>query len=70
MGQHVYLKDCSTKASVKQMGEYINLNQKLHTVTRNLLIVPIKLGNNAIGCLEVANKKKVQDFTTNDIAVL
>ena len=52
------------------MGEYINLNQKLHTVTRNTLIVPIKLGNNAIGCLEVANKKKVQDFTTNDIQVL
>ena len=52
------------------MGEFINLNQKLHTTTRNLLIVPIKLGNNAIGCLEVANKKKVADFNTNDISVL
>ena len=31
---------------------------------------PIKLGNNAIGCLEVANKKKVQDFTTNDIFLI
>ena len=52
------------------MGEFINLNQKLHTTTRNLLIVSIKLGNNAIGCLEVANKKKVADFNTNDISVL
>ena len=33
-------------------------------------MTPIKLGNNAIGCLEVAHKKKVQDFTTNDIGIL
>ena len=67
-GQSVYIKDCQKNKD--QMGEYVQLNAKLHTVTRNVLIVPIKLGNNAIGCLEVANKKKVQDFTSNDIAVL
>jgi hypothetical protein len=39
-------------------------------VTKNVLIAPIKLGSNAIGCMEVANKKKAQDFTTNDINVL
>ena len=53
-----------------QLGEYLLLNQKLHTVTRNVLICPIKLGNNAIGCIEVANKKKSQDFTTNDSSLL
>jgi len=35
-----------------------------------VLVVPIKLGNNAIGCLEVANKKKGGEFTSNDIMVL
>jgi GAF domain-containing protein len=35
-----------------------------------VLIVPIKLGNNAIGCLEVANKKRNGEFTTNDAQVL
>lgn len=33
-------------------------------------MIPIKLGNNAIGCLEVANKKKNGEFNTNDIDVL
>ena len=33
-------------------------------------MVPIKLGNNAIGCLEVANKRKNAEFTSNDIDVL
>lgn len=31
-----------------------------------MLFVPIKLGNHAIGCFEVANKKGLQEFTTND----
>lgn len=65
-GQTVHLKDCTNRDSKEQMGEYFTLNQKLHTVTKNVLIVPIKLGNNAIGCLEVANKKRNGDFTTND----
>ena len=69
-GQSMYIKDCSTPEGRHQCGEYLSLDQKLHTVTRNVLITPIKLGNNAIGCLEVANKKKVQDFTTNDINIL
>ena len=69
-GQNVYVKDCNTKESKAILGEYTTMDQKLHTVTRNVLVAPIKLGNNAIGCLEVANKKKVQDFTSNDIGIL
>ena len=34
------------------------------------MVVPIKLGNNAIGCMEVANKRRSGDFSTNDIQVL
>jgi|TARA_B110000305_G_C19399194_1_gene619176 GAF domain-containing protein len=64
------VKDCNTKESKAILGEYTTMDQKLHTVTRNVLVAPIKLGNNAIGCLEVANKKKVQDFTSNDIGIL
>jgi len=30
----------------------------------------VKLGSNAIGCFEVANKKGNLDFTTNDLEVL
>ena len=66
----MHIKDCGSSESKKQLGEYVTLNTKLHTVTRNVLIVPIKLGNNAIGCLEVANKKRAGEFTTNDISVL
>ena len=32
--------------------------------------MPIKLGNNAVGCIEIANKKGVQEFTDQDLAVL
>ena len=41
------------------MGEYITIDTKLHTVTRNLLIIPIKLGRSVVGCLEVANKRGI-----------
>jgi hypothetical protein len=34
------------------------------------MVVPIRLGNNAVGCLEVANKKRVQDFTSNDLELV
>ena len=37
---------------------------------RNVLFVPIKLGSHAIGCIEVANKKAKQEFTSNDFALL
>ena len=37
---------------------------------RNVLFIPIKLGNHAIGVFEVANKKGQQDFTTNDFSVV
>ena len=66
----VYVKDCNHASNKETLGEYLQINQKLHTVTRNVLVYPIKLGNNAIGCLEVANKRKVQDFTSNDMNLL
>jgi len=69
-GQSIHISNCSAPESKEQLGEYSLFNQKLHTVTRNVLICPIKLGNNAIGCIEVANKRKAQDFTTNDILLL
>ena len=34
------------------------------------MFVPIKLGNHAIGCFEVANKKGNQEFTTNDYTLV
>jgi len=37
---------------------------------RNVLFIPIKLGNHAIGVFEVANKKHGQDFTSNDFTLL
>lgn len=52
------------------LGDYVQLDQKLHTTTRNLLIVPIKLGNNAVGCIEVANKRGGQELTDQDLNML
>ena len=69
-GQYTYVKDCQLPENKEMMGEYLQLNAKLHSVTRNVLVVPIKLGNNAIGCMEVANKKKNGEFNTNDISVM
>lgn len=69
-GKFAYIKDCQSTESKHALGDFITLNTKLHVVTRNVLIIPIKLGNNAIGCLEVANKKKNGEFNTNDIDVL
>jgi GAF domain-containing protein len=34
------------------------------------MLIPIKLGNHAIGVFEVANKKGTQDFTTNDYTLV
>ena len=48
----------------------MTMNQKLHQVVRNVLFIPIKLGNHAIGVFEVANKKGNQDFTSNDFTLL
>ena len=48
----------------------MTMNQKLHQVVRNVLFIPIKLGNHAIGVFEVANKKGSQDFTSNDFTLL
>ena len=34
----------------------MTINARLHQIIRNVLFVPIKLGNHAIGVFEVANK--------------
>ena len=52
------MKDCNLPSNREELGDYTQLDAKLHTVTKNVLIAPIKLGTNAIGCMEVANKKK------------
>lgn len=49
-----------------KLGNYLSIDQKLHQITRNILIVPIKLGSNAVGCIELANKRGIQDFTDHD----
>ena len=49
------------------LGNYDQVDTKLHQITRNILLIPIKLGQNAVGCLEIANKKNGnQDITNND----
>jgi hypothetical protein len=48
------------------LGEYSLIDVKLHSVTRNILIVPLKLGRNVVGCIEVANKRANQEFTEQD----
>ena len=52
------------------MGDFIQIDQKLHSVTRNMLVVPIKLGSNAVGCIEISNKRGQQDFTDNDLETI
>lgn len=34
------------------------------------MIIPIKLGNNAVGCIEVANKRGQSEFNDNDMYTL
>ena len=34
------------------------------------MIVPIKLGHNAVGCIEIANKRGSQEMTDNDANTL
>ena len=53
-----------------ELGDYLQINTRLHQIIRNVLFVPIKLGNHAIGVFEVANKKGAQDFTTNDFTLV
>lgn len=69
-GQSAHIANCADPANKAQLGEYSTFSQKVHSVTRNCLVCPIKLGNNAIGCVEVANKKKQQEFNSNDVSLL
>jgi|LauGreDrversion4_2_1035121.scaffolds.fasta_scaffold66538_2 GAF domain-containing protein len=34
------------------------------------MIVPLKLGKNVLGCIEVANKRGIQEFTDQDLESL
>jgi GAF domain-containing protein len=34
------------------------------------MIVPLKLGRNVVGCIEVANKRGTQEFTDQDLEAL
>jgi GAF domain-containing protein len=69
-GQAKHFRKAQSEDFREELGDYIKINEKLHQVIRNVLFVPIKLGNHAIGCLEVANKKGSQDFTTNDFTIV
>lgn len=69
-GQAKHFRKAQSEDCREELGDYIKINEKLHQVIRNVLFVPIKLGNHAIGCFEVANKKGSQDFTTNDFTIV
>ena len=69
-GQARHFRKAQDENVREELGEYMTMNQKLHQVVRNVLLIPIKLGNHAIGVFEVANKKNGQDFTTNDFTLL
>jgi len=69
-GQAKHFRKAQDEACRQELGEYVEMNQRLHQVIRNVLLVPIKLGSHAIGCFEVANKKGNQDFTSNDFTVV
>ena len=69
-GSARHFKKAMDPAVQADLGEYIQMNQKLHQVIRNVLLVPIKLGSHAIGVFEIANKKSNQDFTSNDFTLL
>jgi len=56
-GQPKHFRKAQDPSCAAELGEYIQINTKLHQIIRNVLFVPIKLGNHAIGVLEVANKK-------------
>ena len=69
-GQARHFKRAQDESVREELGDYMTMNQKLHQVVRNVLFIPIKLGNHAIGVFEVANKKGNQDFTSNDFTLL
>jgi hypothetical protein len=51
----------------ERVGEYVQqVDTKTHMVTRNLIVVPLKLGRNVVGCIELANKRGIQEFTEQD----
>ena len=56
-GQPKHYKKAQDPGCAEQLGDYLTINAKLHQVIKNVLFVPIKLGNHAIGVFEVANKK-------------
>eukprot|EP00347_Sterkiella_histriomuscorum_P004739 403359292 len=69
-GQSVYVKNIVNEPQTEEITQYLQIDHKLHQATRNFMIIPIKLGNNAVGCFELANKKGTQDFTDHDMSII
>ncbi|CDW76346.1 pas pac sensor protein [Stylonychia lemnae] len=69
-GDPIFIKNAQIEDIRDNLGDYNQIDLKLHQVTRNLMIIPIKLGNNAVGCIELANKKGTQEFTDHDQSII
>lgn len=52
------------------IGDYLQIDAKLHSVTRNIIVMPLKLGRSVVGCIECANKRGTQEFTDQDQEIL
>jgi hypothetical protein len=52
-----HFRKAQDPSAATELGEYKEINTRLHQVIRNSMLIPIKLGNHAIGVFEVANKK-------------
>lgn len=69
--QHARVHQMSAEELWERVGEYVQqVDSKTHTVTRNVIVVPLKLGRNVVGCIEVANKRGGQEFTEQDQEML
>ena len=47
-----------------------NIDKLRKSITKNIVIVPIKLNNHCIGCLEVANKLNAGTFSASNLKAL
>lgn len=46
-----------------------NIDQYRKSITRNMICIPLKVGSQCIGCIEVANKR-VTDFSEDDYSLV
>lgn len=56
-GQAKHFRKVQSDDVREELGDYLKINERLHQTIKNVLFIPIKLGNHAIGCFEIANKK-------------